>query len=416
MRLNKFLPVLIGLSLICVTLGGCRDKNAYAPPPPATVTVSKPVVKDTTHYLYKTGRFTANQEVAVTARVSGVLEQRLFEEGQMVKEGDLLFIIEQTQYKAALEEAQAALKSAYAQNKEAKALLDRRKAAFKTNAISEIEVIQAEASYDQTLANIQNAKALVAVAELNYSYTEVKAPNSGRISRSIVDLGNLVGPNTSNVLLTTIVDDSELKIYFSVTETELAVYISENTPRADQFSEENASRFHINAGLGQGNGSKSAFPFTGVIDFVDNTVDPKTGTILLRGKFDNPDKKIVAGMYARIRLPQRVMEKALTVPEVALGQSQAGYYLYTVDEQNIAHMKNIKVLFIQEGTAVIADGLQPDDTIVINGLSLIQDGRPVNPVKEEAPPAEPAGQPDTESAEPTDDNQSQPAPQNDEAQ
>lgn len=412
MRLNKFLPVLIGLSLICVTLSGCRDKNAYAPPPPATVTVSKPVVKDTTHYLYKTGRFTANQDVAVTARVSGVLEQRLFEEGQMVKEGDLLFIIEQTQYKAALEEAQAALKSAYAQNKEAKALLDRRKAAFKTNAISEIEVIQAEASYDQTLANIQNAKALVAVAELNYSYTEVKAPNSGRISRSIVDLGNLVGPNTSNVLLTTIVDDTELKIYFSVTENELAVYISENTPRASQFSEENASRFEINAGLGYGNGSKSAFPFTGIIDFVDNIVDPKTGTILLRGKFDNPDNKIVAGMYARIRLPQRVMEKALTVPEVALGQSQAGYYLYTVDDQNIAHMKNIKVLFIQEGTAVIADGLQPDDTIVINGLSLIQDGRPVNPVKAEAPPAEPAHQSEAESAEPADGNQDQPAPQN----
>lgn len=413
MRLNKFLPVLIGLSLIGVALSGCKDKNAYAPPPPATVTVSNPVVKDTTHYLYKTGRFTANQDVAVTARVSGVLEQRLFEEGQMVREGDILFIIEQTQYKAALEEAQAALKTASAQNKEAKALLDRRKAAFKTNAISEIEVIQAEASYEQSLANIQNAKALVAVAELNYSYTEVKAPSSGLISRSEVDLGNLVGPNTSSSLLTTIVDNSELKIYFSVTENELAVYISDDMPRASEKTSTNASRFSINASIGQGNDvSKNAFPFTGVIDFVDNAVDTKTGTILLRGKFDNPDNKIVAGMFARIRLPQRIVEKALTVPEVALGQSQAGYYIYTVDDRNIAHMKNIKVLFIQEGVAVVSDGLQPDDTIIINGISLVQDGHPVNPVKAEAPPAEPAGQPDAESAEPADGNRTQAAPQN----
>lgn len=410
MRFNKFLPVLIGLSLIGVALSGCRDKNAYAPPPPATVTVSNPVLKDTTHYLYKTGRFAANQEVAVTARVSGILEQRLFEEGQMVKEGDVLFIIEQTQYKAALEEAQAALKTAYAQNKEAKALLDRRKAAFKTNAISEIDVIQAEANYDQSLANIQNAKALVSIAELNYSYTEIKAPASGLISRSIVDLGNLVGPNSANTLLTTIVDNTELKIYFSVTENELAVYISNDMPRATKRTDTNADHFKINAGIGQANGVKSSFPFAGVIDFVDNAVDPKTGTILLRGRFENPDNKIVAGMFARLRLSQRVVEKALTVPEVALGQSQAGYYIYTVDEQNIVHMKNVKVLFIQEGTAVITDGLQAEDTIIINGLSLVQDGRPVNPVREEVPAVEPADQPD---AETDDDGQTQPAPPND---
>lgn len=389
MRFNKLLPVLIGLSLISLAVSGCKDQNAYAPPP-ATVTVTNPVVKDTTHYLYKTGRFVANQDVAVTARVSGVLEQRLFNEGQMVNEGDVLFIIEQTQYKAALEEAQAALKTAYAQNKEAKALLDRRKAAFQTNAISEIEVIQAQANYDQTLANIQNAKALVTTAELNFSYTEVKAPNSGRISRSMVDLGNLVGPNTSNVLLTTIVDDSELKIYFSVTENELAVYLSDDAPRTDEMTEDNAHRFEINAGIGQANSAKSAFPFTGAIDFVDNAVDPNTGTILLRGKFGNSDKNIVAGMFARIRVPLRIVEKALTVPEIALGQSQAGYYIYTVDAQNIAHMKTVQILFIQEGTAVVSGGLNADDTIIINGMSLVQDGRPVNPVKEGAQPAGPA--------------------------
>lgn len=400
MRFNKLLPVFIGLSLICVTLSGCKNQNAYAPPPPATVTVTKPVVADTTHYLYKTGRFIANQDVAVTARVAGVLEQRLFDEGQMVNENDVLFIIEQTQYKAALEEAQAALKSAYAQNKEAKALLDRRKAAFQTNAISEIEVIQAQAGYDQTLANIQNAKALVAVAELNYSYTEVKAPNSGRISRAMVDTGNLVGPNTSNVLLTSIVDDSTLKIYFSVTENELAVYLSEDTPRTDEKTADNAHRFRINAGIGQADKQKDPFPYTGTIDFVDNAVDTRTGTILLRGKFENPDKKIVAGMYARIRVPLRIVEKALTVPEIALGQSQAGYYIYTVDDQNIAHMQIVKVLFIQEGTAVIADGLTADDTIIINGMSLVQDGRPVNPVEAGAQQPGPKGQPADQQAQP----------------
>lgn len=393
MRFNKFLPVLIGLSLICAALSGCKDKNAYAPPPPATVTVTTPAVKDTMHYLYKTGRFVANQDVAITARVAGILEQRLFEEGQMVNKGDVLFIIEQTQYKAALEEAQAALKTAYAQNKEAKALLDRRKAAFQTNAISEIEVIQAQANYDQTMANIQNATALVSMAELNYSYTEVKAPVSGRISRSLVDLGNLVGPNTSNALLTTIVDDSVLKIYFSVTENELAVYLNDNAPRADEITEENAQRFEINASIGQTYGSKSTFPFTGNIDFVDNAVDPNTGTILLRGIFKNPNKEIVAGMFTRIRVPLRIVEKALTVPEIALAQSQAGYYIYTVDEQNIVHMRNVAILFIQEGTAVITDGLEPDDTIIINGMSLVQDGRPVNPIKEGAQPAGPPGQP-----------------------
>ena len=389
MHFSKFLSIFFGLLLISVAVCGCREQNAYAPPPPATVTVSKPEVKDTTYYLYKSGRFVANQDVAITARVSGVLEQRLFEEGQLVSEGDVLFIIEQTQYKAALEEAQAALKTAYAQNKEAKALLDRRKAAFQTNAISEIEVIQAQANYDQTLAAIQRAKALVSTAELNYSYTEVKAPTSGRISRSMVDLGNLVGPGTSNALLTTIVDDASLKIYFAITENELAVYLSDNAPRVDQRTEENAHRFRVNAGLGQQND----FPFAGVIDFVDNSVDAATGTILLRGKFENTDKKIVAGMFARLCVPMRVVEKALTVPEIALGQNQAGYYIFTVDEQNTVHMKNVQVAFIQEGVAVITAGLNPDDAIIINGMSLVQAGRPVNPVQAGSSPVEQNGPP-----------------------
>lgn len=383
MYFKKFFAILIGLFLVAAIFSGCGEQNAYAPPPPATVTIAKPQIKDTTYYLYKSGRFNADHEVVIVARVAGVLEQRLFLEGRYVEEGDVLFIIEQTAYKAQLEEARAALNAAYAQNREAKAALDRKKTAFQQRAVSEIDVIQAQAQYDQTVANIQNAKAMVATAELNLSYTEVRAPISGRVSRAMVDTGNMVGP-TQNTILTTIVNDESLQIYFSVTENELAVYLRDGAPRVEEKTEENKERFLLNAGMGQQNSSNdNAFPFEGQLDFVDNAVNTETGTILLRGNFENHNKKIVAGMFARVRIPLRMIKDALTVPEIALGQNQAGYFVYTVDENNIVHRVNVNVAFIQEGVAVIESGLAADANIIVNGMSRVQDGAPANPMTAE---------------------------------
>lgn len=379
MRFKKFLPVIIGLSFISAGLYGCGQQNAYAPPPPPAVTVSKPVVKDTNYYLYKTGRFTANQEIAITARVAGILEKQLFKDGQMVTVGNELFVIEQTQYAAAVMEAKAAVDSADAQLRQTKAVLDRSKGAFKDRAISEVDVIQAQANYDLAKASVDNAKALLTNAELNFSYTEIKAPLSGRISRSLVDVGNLVGPGGQNTLLTTIVDDSELKIYFAVTEKELAVYLSNDMPRAGEQAEEDQHRFAISAAVGSG----SNFDNPGQMDFVDNAVDPSTGTILLRGIFTNDNKRLVSGMFARVRIPLQMMENALTVPEIALGQNQAGYFVMTIDQENTVHMQKVEVAFIQEGTAVITNGLSADDTIIVNGMALVQDGGKATPQTEE---------------------------------
>ena len=383
MHFRKFLPVIIGLLLLGAGLCGCKEQNAYAPPPPPTVTVSKPVVKDVTYYLYKTGRFVANQDVAITARVSGVLEQRLFTEGQLVNAGDVLYIIEQTQYAAAVKEAKAGVDSAEAQRKLTLAVLNKSRAAYKDLAISEVDVMQAQANYDLALAALDNAKAMLTNAELNYSYTEVKAPVSGRISRSLVDVGNLVGPGGQNTLLTTIVDAESLKIYFSVTEKELAVYLEDDAPRVEEQTDEDAYRFALSAAVG----SNSKYEHAGRIDFVDNAVDPNTGTFLLRGKFENPDNKLVAGMFTRIRIPLRIIKDALTVPEIALGQSQAGYYIVTVDKENTAHIQNVSVSFIQEGVAAISDGLQADDTIIINGMALVQNGSKVSPQEAKQEPA-----------------------------
>lgn len=382
MRLTKFFPVIIGLSLLSAGLYGCKEQNAYAPPPPPMVTVSKPVVQDTTYYLYKTGRFVANQEIDITARVTGILEQRLFVEGQMMQAGESLYIIEQTRYKAAVDEAKAGVASAEAQRRMTQAVLTKSKGAYKDLAISEVDVIQAQANYDLAVASVDNAKAMLIDAELNFSYTEIKAPITGRISRSLVDVGNLVGLGGQNTLLTTIVDDNILKVYFSVTEKELAVYLADGTPRVEEQTEADKHRYSLSAAVG----SSSKFEHPGVVDFVDNAVDSNTGTFLLRGKFINPDKKLVTGMFTRIRIPLRIIKDALTVPEIALGQSQAGYYIVTVDKDNTAHVQNVDVAFIQEGLAVITDGLTADAMIIINGMALAQDGGKVSPQTAAQPP------------------------------
>ncbi len=358
----------LGLAVI-LFLAGCQEQAAFVPPPPPEVTVAHPERRDITYYAQYSGRTDAVESVEIRARVEGYLEQIHFADASFVQSGDLLFTIDPRPYQARLDEALANLATREAELRLAEATLKRKQSAFRDQAVSEVEVIEAQALRDQAGAAIDGARAAIETARLNLSYTQVRSPISGRIGRRLVDVGNLVGA-AEKTLLATVVNLSPVYVYFNVSERDFLEF--ERCRRQEVPGNGNATVF---LGLA---GSRE-FPFQGRVDFSDNRVDPETGTILLRGVFDNPDGRLLPGLFARIRMPVRVEEQALVVPEVALGIDQQGYFLLTVDDQDRVAYQPVSVGPLWEGLRVIDEGIGPRERVIVNGLQRARPGGRVTP-------------------------------------
>ncbi len=376
---TKFWRIFLTIPIWLIVFGCADDKNKFAPPPPPEVTVAQPKVEDVTEYKYTTGQTSAKESVEIRARVKGFLQKVHFTDGSLVKEDDLLITIDPSEYKAELDNQKAQFQSAQAAATYAKNDLSRREKAYKARAISEMDLLSSRSDRDQAVAAVAQAKAAVETAKLNLSYTEIHAPFTGRISRRLVDEGNLVGAD-GTTLLTTIVKLKPIYVYFTINERDVVEYLRIMTEEDRRgLRGEDTQPPDLELALTGDDG----YPHNGVLDYMDNEVDPDTGTIQARGLFQNDGLLLIPGLFAKIRIPTGVKKDALLVPDLAVGLDQAGSYVLVVDKDNVVQRQSIQTGQLVGSMRVIEKGVNKEDRVVVKGILRARPGAKVNPVTAE---------------------------------
>lgn len=349
-----------------------KENTSCVTQPLPDVTVSRPIEREVTDYAEYTASTEAFETVKIQARVEGYLEKVLFKDGARVAKGDVLFIIERKPYQIKLEQAKGTLAQCQAELRLAETALGRKEGALKGNAISEIEVIEARAKSDTVRAAVAVAQAAVETAQLNLSYTEVRTPIGGRIDRTLVDAGNLVGAG-EKTLLATVVNDEPIYAYFNVSERDLLKYQQELGKSMSPLNGNGKTRVHLSLSKNMEN------LFEGCLDYVDNRVDPATGTIQTRGIFPNPDHTLLPGLFGRIRLPIGSPHAALLVPSEALCADQRGQFLLVINERNEVEYRSVQIGQEVGELRVIEKGIGLNDKVIVKGIQQARPGARVNP-------------------------------------
>lgn len=372
-------------AFIVLALAGCGEsqQKAAAPAPP-NVTVAQPVKRSVVDYDEYVGRFLAVDMVEVRARVSGYLEKVHFQDGQVVKQGDLLFTIDRRPFQNSLDQARANLTQAQSNLTYAQADLARGQQLVRDKTITEQTFQQRTQAMRNAEAAVSAAEAAVRQAELDVEFTELRAPIAGRIGDRRVAPGNLVtgGTGGNTTLLATIVSTDPIRLEFSMDE---ASYL----------------RYSRLAGGTQGNSRGMSAPVAaklldeadfsreGRMDFVDNVIDRASGTIRGRAQFSNPDRVLTPGMFARVRIAGTAPYEALLVPDAAIGSEQARKYVLVVGPDNVAATKYVTLGQAVDNLRVIKSGLEEHDRVVVNGLARARSGQKVTPQEEGAAPPAP---------------------------
>jgi len=369
-------PQIISVWTICliilIFLTACKEK-APPPPPPPGVTVAQPVRKVVTDYLELTGNTQAIYTVQLVARVAGYLEKVLFVDGQMVKKGQTLFLIQQNTYQDALRQTEAQILLHRAQLEYAEKQLVRYSNLLQQKATSQENVDNWRNQWDSAQANLKAAEAARDLAKLNLDYTEVTAPFDGRIDRRLVDSGNLVGAS-GNTVLAELNQINPIYVYFNIGDADLARLMSEAHWIPGQTRQVAWSVF-----LGLLN--DEGYPHKGELDFASISLTPTTGTLLMRGIFPNPDDKIMPGLYARVRVPLKT-RMGLLVPEVAISNDQQGSYVFIVNEKNVVERRGVKTGPVVDSLRGIEEGLDGKEWVIVKGLLKAGPGRQVTPEQE----------------------------------
>ncbi len=354
--------------LILALVLGCEDrKPSRKTLPPPKVTVAKPLFEPVQNYSIYNGYLEAVQKVEVVARVPGVIQKVYFDEndrlteGDIVQKGTLLFELDPREYLSRLNKARADLKRANSQLSRTQRERERGEELRRNNAISEEEFNRLLAEERASLAFVDQAQASVELAELELSFTKIRAPITGRVGEIVKTVENLVGVNGPTVL-TTIVSMDPIYVYFDVPERRIIEY--DRRVKAEGLPTETQGVIPIAVAV---EGEKG-FPHSGAIDFRDIRVDSTTGTIRLRGRLPNPDGLLQPGMFAQVRVPLGKEEKRLLVPESALLTDQRGPYLYVVKDDATVEYRPVKLAGRKGTYAAIAEGIQADDWVIINGL------------------------------------------------
>jgi RND family efflux transporter MFP subunit len=371
------LPLRAGSVLVlgfCLGLAGCAPAPSAAPAP-TPVTVSYPVERDVTDYADFTGRIAAVDAVEVRAHVWGYLDKVNFKEGALVKKGDVLFELDPRPYQAMLNQAKAKVAQDEAQLKFDEAEYQRNLRAG-SGALSRSDLERSAAARDVDVANVAADKAALASRQLDLDYTKVTAPVSGRVSRYVVTVGNLIqsGDQNGGTLLTTIVSVDPMYAYFDVDER--------TVQRVSQLIREgpsSGSAAEMEWPVALGLGTEEGFPHQGTVNFVDNQVNPKTGTLRVRGVFPNKGESLSPGFFARVRVPIGPPHPALLVSDRALDNDQGQKVLYVVNDNNEVVSRPIRVGALHDGLRAIEDGLKPDERVIVNGLQLVRPGLTVEP-------------------------------------
>jgi len=381
----------IGYRYMVAPQGSDQQAASQAAPPAAPpVTVAKPVIKTLREWRDFTGQFEAQESVEIRARVSGYLESVNFTDGQLVKKGDLLFIIEPRPYDIALDSAKAQLDQAEAQLQLAKVQLERTAQLRKNDYASQQTYDERAAEVKGAAASRDNALAAVHQAELNLDYTRVLAPVSGRVGRHEVSIGNLVmGGTGETTLLTTIVSLDPIWLMFNVSEGDGMTY-----KRLIQKGEVESVRDNSVKVEGQLM-DEADWPLKGAIDFVDNQYSRSSGTIRVRASFPNPKLFITPGQFGRVRVPMSQEKPTMLVPDSAVVTDQSVKMLFTVTEDGTVVPKPVELGSVaDDGLRIVKSGITADDEIIINGLLRARPGQKVTPEQGEVKP--PSAAPDSQ--------------------
>jgi membrane fusion protein, multidrug efflux system len=362
--------------LLGFALAGCEQKpQAAAAPAPPAVTVAQPVKRTVTDWDEFTGRFEAVEEVQVRARVGGYVTNVEFRDGDMVRTGDLLYVIDPRPFEAVALQADGQLSDARAKAELAKRELDRGLTLVQTSAVSESIVDQRRQALQAARAAEMQAEGALKAAQLNIEFTHVLAPITGRVSRHLVSIGNLVqgSDNGTSTLLTTIVSLDPIYIYFDVDE---ATYLKNNKLYFEgkrPSSRETPNQVQV-ALTGETKPSHQA-----KMDFVDNRMDVSTGTLRSRAVVPNHDLSILPGQFGRVRLVGSLPYEALLVPDSAIATDQSRKIVFVVKDDDTVEAKPVELGPLDDGLRVIRQGLDADDRVIVSGIQRARVGAKVTP-------------------------------------
>lgn len=372
---------------VALLLAGAEPAAAQfgpqGPPAVGVITAERRPITETTEFV---GRVEATDRVNIRARVTGFLQERLFREGSDVTEGQVLYRLERAPFEAQLEQAEAGLASARAQLENAQVALTRARDLRQSGAGTQVAFDNAQAAERTGQAQVLSAQAAVRVAQINLGYTEISTPIAGQIGRTILTIGNVVGPDTGT--LATIVSQDPMRVAFTVSQrTALDL-----RNRFEGRGGPDAVRVRIRTTDGRMYGE------IGRVDFVDNQIDRNTDTILVRALIPNPvrrptdsatpvtPRELVDGQFVTVFLEGSEPVLTITLPRASVLQDQQGAYVFVVGEGNVAQRRNITLGRSSGEVAVVETGLQGGETVVVEGVQRVRPGQPVNPAPAGPPP------------------------------
>jgi RND family efflux transporter MFP subunit len=377
-------PIALVLAIgAALTLTGCGSNaaaQAAAAAPPPQVNVAQVISREVTEFDEFTGRFEAVERVEIRPRVSGYIASVNFAEGSEVHKGDVLFVIDPRPYQADYNHAKAQLDQARSQSVLAKSERERAAKLLQAHAISQEEFDTRVAGLEQANATVEAAQAALDTAALNLTFTRVTAPIAGRISRALVTQGNLVSPGQT--LLTTLVSLDPIYVRFDGDEQAYLKYtkIARENAKTNAAHGGNTSKAgEAGAEVMVGLADEPGYPHQGVMVFVDNELDPTTGTIRGRARLVNHDRVFTPGLFARVKLMGSNQYNALLINDSAVGTDQTVRYVLVVGADNKVQYRPVKLGPIIDGLRVVTDGLNAGETIVVNGLQRVRPGASVTP-------------------------------------
>ena len=370
--LSHFRPALLAFTVATVLIAaGCSSHAAPSAgmPPPPEVSVAQVLTKNVRQWDDFTGRVAAVESVELRARVSGYVDRVAYTEGEEVKKGDLLFVIDQRSYRAELARAQADLAKARSEAQLAQSQDARAQTLVKVKAISREESDTRQAAVAQANAAVRASEAAISTAQLNLTFTEVRSPIAGRTGRAMITAGNLAQADAT--ILTTVVSMDPMYVNF---EGDEQAYLRYN--ELARKGERKELRNPVRIGLANEDG----YPHAGMVDFIDNRLDANTGTIHARAVLPNPDHMLTPGLFARVQLEGSAEFKAMLIDDKAVLTDQDRKYVYVLGADNKAVRKDIVTGRLADGLRIVSSGLVPEDAVIVQGMQKVFfPGMPVQP-------------------------------------